>query len=405
MNILSVNKYYWRKGGSEAVFFNEMDMLQKHGHTVVPFSMKSDKNFETPYSTYFADEVDYTAPGVRAKLSNAAKIIYSFDAKKKIRCLLSDFKPDIAHFHIFQHQLSPSVFGPLRDSDVPIVLTLHDLKPLCPVYTMYSNGVICEKCKGGKFINCTLNRCTKNSLLGSFVNTVEMYFHELMGYYRSVDKYISVSNFYRSKMIEYGYDQNRIVHIPNYIELDDYKYKPSDNGYVLYFGRLSKEKGLQTLLDAAKTLTGIPFYIAGAGPIEEHLHSRIINENIDNVTLLGFKTGDELNKLISEASIVVVPSEWYENCPMSVLESFASSKPVIGSNIGGIPELIEDGVDGFIFEPGDSINLAEIITSAWNIRSTLPDMGSQGRHKIAQQYNAERHYDLLSSVYASVLKG
>ncbi len=147
MKIISINKFFWKKGGSEAVFFGEKELLESHGHQVIPFSMRADENLESEYADYFVENVDYSSPKLSSKLSAAAKIIYSFDARRKMESLLSNVDADIAHFHIFQHQISPSVFGPLKKRNIPLVLTLHDLKPICPNFQMFVDGPLCWQCK------------------------------------------------------------------------------------------------------------------------------------------------------------------------------------------------------------------------------------------------------------------
>jgi len=403
LNILAINKFYWRKGGSEAVFFSEKQMLEKAGHQVVPFSMKSDRNEESDYSRFFVDEVDYDKGGLLNKLSSALKIIYSFNAKRKMKQLLSANSPELAHFHIFQHQISPSVFGPLKAKGIPIVLTLHDLKPICPNYKYYVNNRVCEDCLGGKFYHCFTNRCTKGSTLGSLVNTIEMYLHTLMNYYQSVDKYIAVSHFYKKKMIEAGYAESKIAYLPNYIDSNQFQADGEDRGYMLYFGRLSEEKGIETYLDCAMQNRGIPFYIVGTGPLEQDLKDKADQAQLENVHFLGFKQGDELRDLVSHCTCVVVPSEWYENCPMTILEAYASGRPVIGADIGGIPELIDEGVDGYTFSPGDVGSLSKRINWIWDNRALAHDMGRSGRKKVEDKFNAQAHYDALLNIYRSVL--
>jgi len=403
MNILSVNKFYWRKGGSESVFFNEKKMLESAGHLVVPFSMHGKQNVFSNYANYFVDEVDYTKGGIKNKIISASKIIYSFDAKNKMQHLLSKFSPDIAHFHIFQHQISPSVFGPLKKKKIPIILTLHDLKPICPNYKMYVNGHICEQCKGQKFYNCFKNRCTKGSVSGSLINTIEMYFHYAMGYYQNVDCYIAVSQFYKNKMIEFGFPEEKISYLPNFVDLENYDPQVKEKNYILYFGRLSEEKGITVLIDAAEKTPEIPFYIVGAGGLENDLKKKKEEYNLRNIHFFGYKTGDELNKVLTESTCVVVPSEIYENCPMTILEAFAAGKPVIGSDIGGIPELINETIDGFTFQPGDSGELSEKIKWIWSNRDKAKKMGLQGRKKVEEKFNAESHYKRLMAIYKSVL--
>ncbi len=403
MKILSVNKYFWRKGGSEAVFFNEKEMLESEGNQVIPFSMQSDMNEDSEFSEFFVDEVDFDKTGFLDKLDAACKVIYSFEANKKIRSLLNNLAVDISHFHIFQHQISPSVFKPLRDRKIPVVLTLHDLKPMCPNYKMYVNGSVCEKCKGAKFYNSLANKCTKGSVFGSFVNMVEMYFHHYMSYYRDVDMYVAVSRFYRDKMIEFGFPAEKITYLPNYIDITEYVVSNAHEGYMLYFGRLSEEKGLKTFIRAAALNPAIVHYIAGAGPMEVELKALVEEEGIANVIFLGFKSGEELKGLISQAACVIVPSEWYENCPMSVLESFASARPVIGSDIGGIPELISEAVDGLIFKTKDAQDLALKINWMSTNKAEALTMGLSGRKKVEEKFNKNVHYAGLMAIYETVL--
>jgi len=404
LNILAINKFYWKKGGSEAVFFSEKQMLEKAGHQVIPFSMSSDKNEESEYSKYFVDEVDYGKGGMLNKLSAASKIIYSFNARSKMKQLLSGNSPELAHFHIFQHQISPSVFGPLKAKKIPIILTLHDLKPICPNYKFYVNNEVCEDCSGGNFYHCFTNRCTKGSTLGSLVNTVEMYLHYALNYYQSVNKYIAVSRFYKQKMIDAGFAEDKIAYLPNYIDSNQFEADGKDNGYMLYFGRLSEEKGIGTYINSASQNRHIPYYIVGTGPLEQDLRNKAKQALLDNVHFLGFKQGSELKTLLSHATCVVVPSEWYENCPMTILEAHASGRPVIGANIGGIPELIDENIDGLIFPPGDTNSLSEKINWVWDNRVLAKEMGKNGRKKIEVKFNAQVHYDALLNIYRSVLK-
>lgn len=404
MKILQINKFHWMKGGSEAAYLGLLDLLQQHGHLAVSFSMKDRRNLSSAYGRFFVEHVDYESGALRDKIAAAAKIIYSVDARDKMRLLLSELQPDVAHFHIFQHQISPSVFGPLHGKNIPLVLTMHDLKPLCPNYKMLTNGRICEKCKGRKFYHCFLNKCSKGSRLKSLVNTLEMYFHYAMGYYQSVDKFIAVSDFYRKKMVEFGFPEHQVVHIPNFIDATRFQFSTDDKGYGLYFGRLSEEKGVATLLHALSSCPEIPFFIVGSGPLEADLKRLATEINLVNVKFCGFQTGEALQKLLREASFTVIPSEWYENCPMSVLESLSMGKPVIGAQIGGIPELIDDGLDGLIFESGNPRDLAAKMKLLWGNPALRRSMGLHGRNKVERDYNPEKHYDRIMAVYNEVLK-
>jgi len=404
MKILSINKFYWRKGGSEAVFFNEKELLESNNHQVVPFSMRSEKNEPSKFDKFFVNEVDYDATGIASKIKSAATVLYSLEAKKKMSAILQEFKPDIAHFHIFQHQISPSVFGPLRKVNIPLVLTLHDLKPICPNYKMYTNDHICEECKNKKFYKCFSNKCNKGSTAKSLVSTMEMYLHYALGYYQKVDRYIAVSKFYQQKMIEFGFPEEQISYIPNYIDVAAYKLSKNDGGYALSFGRLSEEKGVEILVEAARLCPNIPIIIAGSGPAESKLKQLAVDKNLKNISFVGFKTGEELQNLISNASFTIITSKWYENCPMSILESLAVGKPVIGANIGGIPELINNEVDGLIFEVGSPVDLATKMNFLWLANKNRIEMGIEGRKKIERNFNPKQHYEQLISLYTELIR-
>lgn len=404
MNILFINKFFWDKGGSEAVYFGEMELLKKHGHTVIPFSMQDERNHPSEYSKYFVSNINYETATKYEKIVSASRIIYSFEARHNITELLKNVKIDIAHFHIFQHQISPSVFAPLRKAGIPIVLTLHDLKPMCPNYQMYTQGHTCEKCKGHKYYNCLLNSCTKGSRAKSLINTIEMYFHHFMGYYQNVDRYIAVSNFFKEKMSEFGFDKNNIDYIPNFIDTKRFKYNPGDKNYALFLGRLSSEKGVDKLLQACEMRPEIPVIIAGIGPKEDELKKIAHANNLSNVSFVGFKSGDDLLKLITEASFTILPSQVYENCPISIIESLAVGTPVIGARIGGIPELIDEKVDGLTFDASDPADLSDKMQILWKDPVLRKEMGRKGSEKVHQKYTPEVQYKDLMQLYHSVLE-
>ena len=402
MKILSVNKFYWKKGGSETVFFGEKSLLEQHGHTVVPFAMQHPYNFPSDYAKYFVSESDYEQGGLKNKVKMAINIIYSFEARRKIEKLLDVYQPNIAHFHIFQHQISPSVFTPLKTKNIPLILTLHDLKPICPIYLNYTKNNVCEKCYGQHFYYCTLNKCTKNSYAKSLINTLEMYLHYALGFYQNVDKYIAVSQFYRNKMLDNGFSEQQVVYLPNFIDIKNYPLSFENDGSILYFGRLSEEKGVDTLLRAAKYCPDLNFIIAGTGSHENQLKQEA--ELLSNVKFVGFQSGEALLSLISQSLCTVLPSKWYENCPMSILESLAMGKPVIGSHIGGIPELIDEGKDGFTFEVGNAEDLANKIVALKNYtEQQRKEVALYARNKIEQRFSPEQHYERLIQIYGEVM--
>ncbi|MGG0739344.1 glycosyltransferase family 4 protein [Niallia taxi] len=406
MNVLTANKFYYLKGGSETYLFALENELIKRGFGVFPFSMKDEQNKEAITSDYFVDEIDYQNASLSKKIDLSLKIIFSKEAYNNIGRLLENYNIDIAHLNIFQHQLSPSILLPLKKKKIPIIYTVHDLKVMCPNYKMLSQGNICEKCKGGKYYNSLLNRCTKNSILGSAVNMIEAYAHSfLKTYNKHIDIFITPSNYYREKMIEWGFPKEKIYHIPNFVNPNDFIPSYTSKGYFLYLGRLSEEKGIITLLESIKlTNTDVKVKIVGTGPLEESIKNFIKLNNLESkVELLGFQSGDTLNAIIKDSKAVIMPSEWYENGPLSLIESFALGKPVIGSNIGGIPEHIDDKKNGFLFTPKSSVELGTILD---NVNRFSPEkmqkLGENARAKVEEIYNNDYHMEKLLNLYMKV---
>lgn len=404
MKILMANKFFYIKGGSETYYFALKRLLEEKGHEVIDFSMKDEQNFPSPYDRYFVESVDYNGAmswGARARA--AAKIIYSVEAKKKLEKLIQETRPDIAHLHIFQHQLSPSILDVLKKYHIPVVYTAHDLKMLCLNYVMMTHGELCEKCKGGRYIHCLKRRCVKDSLAKSCVNVAEGYFHKWRKTYDAIDVIITPSGFYRRKFLEFGVDEKRVLHLPNFLDrtVPVVNPRPDRNGYFLYFGRLSREKGIMTLIKAIEPLDS-RLYIVGTGPCREELEGYILEKGISNVMLLGYRSGQELNDLVGNARAVVLPSEWYENGPYSAIEALQLGRPLIGSELGGIPELI-DG-NGRIFRHKQVEELRECLAGfpAEDSRE-YQAMVERSRELFEAGYRPQQHYDRLEAVYNRLL--
>ena len=405
MKILMANKFFYIKGGSETYYFALKRLLESKGHEVIDFSMKDDKNLESDYSDYFVEGVDYNGKMSKsAQLKAARNIIYSKEAKKKFERLVKDTSPDLVHLNIFQHQLSPSILDICKKYDLPTVYTAHDLKMLCLNYVMMTHGEICEKCKGGKYINCLKNKCVKDSSAKSLINVVEGYFHKWRKSYDAIDEIITPSNFYRDKFIDFGVNPERVTHIPNFLDKEKPSVNKTDDSekYFLYFGRLSREKGIMTLVKAVKDTDRL-LYIVGSGPCREEIEDYIKADKIDNVKLLGFKSGQELTDIVGNAKAVILPSEWYENGPYSAIESLQLSRPIIGSDIGGIPELI-DG-NGYSFAKGNIDELKDILLN-------FPEPGSEeyatlckrSEEMFNERYTSGYHYEKLMNIYDKALK-
>lgn len=400
--LLSLNNYNYRRGGSDAVFFDHDQMFSNKQWETASFAMHHPKNEPSPWSDYFVDELEFGHTySVYHKIIMASKVIYSWEARKKLRQLLDKFQPDIAHAHCIYHHLSPSILSLLHDRGIPTVMTAHDLKIACPAYKMLNGNGICEKCKHGNLLHLVKNRCIHDSLSVSTLIAVESAFHKLSGLYRNnLDKIITPSLFFRKKLIEWGWPEDKLTYIPNFIDSDRIIPHYVAGNYLLYFGRLAPEKGVDTLIKAAIN-TGSTLKIAGTGPYEKHLKS-LARDN-DNIEFLGFKSGDDLWALIHNALFVVLPSEWYENAPISILEAFAAGKPVLGANIGGIPEMLKDDVTGLIFESGNVNDLTEkIVTIQSYSDDKISSLGKNARQHVSNTFTAQRYYNDMTDLYRSL---
>jgi len=400
MKFLFCNKFFWLKGGAEVSFFETAKLLESKGHKVVFFSMKHSDNFPSPYEKYFISRVDYEGGGsIFSKIKAAGRLLYSFEAKAKIEKLIKEERPDIVHLNNIHHQISPSILHTFKKWNLPVVMTLRDYKIVCPTYSMLANGKPCEKCKGGRYYWCLINKCTKNSYAKSLVSVVEMYLHhKILHIYDLIDVFISPSKFLKEKLEEMGF-KKKVVYLPNFIDAEDceleYKYTQKT---ICYFGRLSKEKGLFTLLDAMKGIDA-KLKIIGDGSLKECLRLKVKSENSDNIYFLGYKVREELKNEIKNSMVVVSPSEWYENNPRTVLESFALGKPVVGARIGGIPELVKDNETGLTFEPGNTKDLRDKIEMLLAKPDKVVEMGKNARKFVEENFKPEKHYEQLMEIY------
>lgn len=404
-HLLSANAYHYRRGGADIVYLNHTKLMQENGWTTSSFAMHHPENLPCEDATYFAEEIDYARGGsIAEKLVQAGRIIYSFEAKQKLARLLDSRPIDIAHIHNIYHHQSPSILVELKRRRIPTVLTAHDLKLACPAYTMLNAAGVCECCKGGRTWNVLLNRCIKGSVAASALIMLESSLHKALNIYaRNVDKIIAPSRFYRDKLIEWGFDADQIEHIPNFIP-DRHDIEPQIGGnYALYFGRLSKEKGLATLIRAAAK-SGVPLKLAGRGPQEAELQA-LTKELKAPVSFAGFQSGDALWALVDGAFATVLPSEWYENGPLSALEAFQRGKPMIGARIGGIPELIVEGKTGWLFEPRDVESLTRALMTARDTpKASLVTMADACRAFVAQHHSPGIYYSRMYLLYLTVKK-
>ena len=362
MKILMVNKFLYPNGGSETYIFKLGQHLQSQGHEVQYFGMEHEGRIVGNRVNAYTDSMDFHGGSKLSKLLYPIKTIYSSDARKKMRLVLEDFQPDVVHLNNFNYQLTPSIILEVRkwNPKCRIVFTAHDYQLVCPNHMCRRPGSDenCEKCLGGHFMNCTKGKCIHGSAAKSVIGTLEAYFWKWMGVYSQIDTMICCSAFMKTKLDSNPIFAERTVTLHNFIDQIPWKQTEKKN-YVLYFGRFSREKGIETLIEVAKQLPEIPFLFAGSGPLEELL------SGIPNITNVGFQSGEALEKLIREARFSVYPSEWYENCPFAVMESQMYGTPVLGADIGGIPELIKVGETGELFESGNIRQLKQKICQLW----------------------------------------
>ena len=409
MKILLVNKFHYIKGGSETYYFGLGELLEKSGRDVIYFSMKDDKNKPCPQEKYFVENVDFNAPMGKFKLMKTAlKMLYSREAKKKFKKLILDEKPDIIHLNIFQSQLTASIVDVAHKYRIPIVYTAHDLKSVCPNYQMLNHGEVCEKCLHGKYINCFKTSCMKDSRLKSLLATMEADVYKRRKTYRKMDLIITPSEFYKRKIDEAKIADCPVIHMTNFLpQGTQYSAVSKVGDYILYFGRLSREKGIITLVEAYSRSNGdLPLYIVGTGPVKEEVEGKIKELSmVDKIKLLGFKSGRELKDIVAASRCVVLPSEWYENGPYSIMEAMAAGKPVIVSNLGGLPELVDDGVTGYIVPAKDAEKLAEAIKKMCDMLSKdLLAMGQAATKKAKSMFDAQKYAREVIEKYKEMIE-
>lgn len=399
MKILFANKFFFRNGGSEVVMFQERDYLLGAGHEVVDFSMQDERNFPSPNAASFVRRQDYrSGAGKLGKLKSALALIHSGEAVDRISALIRQTRPDLVHCHNIYHQLTPSIIGAAKKLGVPVVLTLHDYKPVCPTYNRLRDAEPCSDCLNGNFSHVLRNRCAEGSLGKSALLYAEAVVQRVRGSYEKVDAFIAPSRFMQQS-IAHRVPDDRIRLLYNGIDTNEVRGSGADDGYVLFLGRLVREKGVETLLKAhARSTAGWRLAIAGTGPLSDELMAKYNPTNF-----VGYVAGDALKAMIDRASVVVVPSEWYENCPMSVLEAMAYGKPVVGSRMGGIPELVEDGKTGLLYEAGNVNELTSALDRLMASAELRQQMGMAGRQRVETAYSLDSHNAGLMDIYKTIL--
>jgi glycosyltransferase involved in cell wall biosynthesis len=401
MKILAAHKFYWPKAGAETYVLEIERLLGQAGHTVIPFAMRHPSNLPTPWSRHFVSRVEFR--GRRnwfSDVGRAARLIYNREARKRLRALVAEAGPfDVAHLHNVAHQLSPSIVDELAARRIPMVHTIHDYKLLCPVYTFRSQGEVCERCKGGHFVQAALRRCNAGSLPLSVASMAEAYVHDWMRTYSKVQLFHCPSLFVMAKMLEFGVPRERLAFLPHFVDAS--RYAPAFGGgrYAFFAGRLAEEKGLPTLLEAHRRTHGIDLVIAGDGPLRSRLEASLTIEQKAHVHFAGHLTGVAYDEAWARAACLVLPSEWYEVRPMAIHEAYARGKPVVSTRLGSIPEIVEDGVTGRLVPPGDPVALGEAMTELVTDPARAEAMGRAGRDLVERCYGPAAHVTGLLDLY------
>ena len=371
MKILMVNKFLYPNGGSETYIFKLGREFERLGHRVEYFGMEDGRNIVGNSYGLYTPNKDFRTKFSASKIFYPFEIIYSLSAKKKMARLLDAFCPDVVHLNNINFQITPSVIYEIKKRNIKMVWTAHDYQTVCPNHSLYihDKGRICEECLSGGYHACIKNKCLHGSFAKSVIAAAEAYFYKALGTYRYVSTIICPSGFMAEKLRTRQEFAKKCIVMHNFIDKPTPKEKEKGD-YVLYFGRYDREKGIKTLISACRELPEISFVFAGAGELEEEING------VKNIKNAGFVTGGELERLIRGALFTIYPSEWYENCPFSIMESQTYGVPVLGADIGGIPELVKDGAGGVLFKSGDREDLKEKIKDLYNAPESISRLGS-----------------------------
>ncbi len=401
----------WEPVGGDWTYINNVKTLyETNGYEVIPFSTYIEG--KTEKKDFFVKAYDYKNLNSNKGILNGFKAmknsVVSMEALNNIDEILDTHDIAFAHLHIIHHWLTPAIIWKLKKRNIPVIWSLHEYKIICPEGTFVSGDKVCEKCRNGKFYNCAINRCKKGSFASSLLATIDAYYYHRSGVYGKVDAYLCPSAFLQNKFIQYGFPSSK-MHLSNLCYdidvVDDFIRKNgaySEKGtesekFILYVGRIETIKGIGTLLKAVEG-TKVKLKIAGTGAYFEEMKAYIHEKSMDNVEVLGFQDKKSVFRLTMQSSFVVCPSEWYENYPYSVIESLLFSKPVVGADIGGIPELVLDGKTGFLHAPGDISGLRGRIMQLWQNDDLVQNLGEQARIHAFSRVNFDKHWAFLENI-------
>src|SRR5690348_5504681 len=396
MRVLFCNKYNFRFSGTEVYLFELMDMLRARGHEVALFSMADPRGERTIYDGYFVPHIEFKGQeGLWTKVRKAAHAIYSTEARRRLRNMICEFRPDVAHIRNIYHHLSPSILWELKEQNVPVLYHLNDFKLLCPSYNLVSHGQSSEACKGGKFWNSLRAECYPGFGARATLAT-EAYVHRWLGTYaKCIDLFLAPSRFVRDKFVEHGWDSTRFEVLPHFQKVLPLR-PPANDAPILYVGRLSEEKGVDDLIRVMCQFHQLQLVIAGDGPQRKALEQLAESLSLANVKFVGQVSPGERDALIVQSRFTVLPSHAYETLGKTILESYALGRPVVASDIGSRRELVRHGETGLLYRCGDVDALEQAIRWLSATPQAAERMGTKGREWVRQQHSPDAHYQKLS---------
>ncbi len=411
MKVLVINNYFSNKGGADVCTYAMGNLLKTNGHEVIYYATDSGPLFEEDYKYrhYFPQGVDYKKLSRWELLRKNLTPFYNVDAERNLAALIRETRPDIVHCHCIFYTLSPSVLKACYDAKLPVVMTLHGPQLMCPAVKMMKGGdTYCrnEDCVGGNVLPCVTNRCVDKSLVKSAGIAAEYLFRKAHGLYNKIDAFISPSQGLLELAVRSGIPRQKLHRVYNFVPDELLNTVPDGRPgrYFLYVGRLSREKGVHYLLQAMAALPQCRLHIVGTGPDEATLKQQAEGMKLGNVSFLGFQSGEGLETQFRECIATVLPCNWFENFPTSIIETFIYGKPAIGSHIGGIPEMIEDGHTGLTFEPGNVDQLIAALETLHNDPDKALEMGRNARQKAETEYHSSLYYQKLMAIYGPLLQ-
>lgn len=388
MKVLLVHDFYKNLGGEDIAALADRELLESRGHQVF-FYTRNNKEIES-YS-------------LRQKLAFPINAVYSHRTHSEMSDVVRQFRPDIAYIQNFFPLISPSIYYTLHRLSVPIVQVVHDFRFMCPNGLLYTGGNVCERCKSGNYLQAVYHRCYRDSYSASMVAASIIAFTRFAGALDKISAFVCLTEFSRTKLIEIGIPEEKTFIRPHCIDVSQIGANFGVGEYILFLGRLTPEKGIWTLVKACSQLSQFDLKVVGTGPLENDLRTYVKDKNLENIEIMGFKAGEEKWNLLLNASLVVVPSEWYETFCLVVMEAYAAGKPVIGSNLGSLPFVIEDGKSGLLFAAGDSADLREKITWLLEHGDERRKMGAYARFLAGSKYDPESVYQMLMAIFLKAI--